>query len=197
MDVSERWNSRYQEGTTPWDSGLPSAELRRVITEQAIEPCRVLELGCGSGTNAVWLAQQGFTVTAIDCSERALEQARHKADAAGVSVEWQCEDVTQFRTQTEPFPFVFDRGCFHCIRRDMPTELQPTLLNCTASGTRFLVLTGNANEDREHGPPSLTEDELRGELTELFEIELIREFYFEDPGGVQGPLGWSCLAVRR
>ena len=197
MGVSERWDERYREGTTPWDSGRPSAELQRVIGEQGIAPCRVLELGCGSGTNAVWLAEQGFEVTAVDCSSLALEQARQKAAAAGVSVHWMCADVTQLPPFEAPFPFVFDRGCFHCIRRDLPTELQPTLRHCTAAGTRYLVLTGNANEQRDHGPPSLTEDELRGELAELFDIAFVREFYFEDPSGVQGPLGWSCLAVRR
>jgi ubiquinone/menaquinone biosynthesis C-methylase UbiE len=197
MGVSARWDERYREGTTPWDSGLPSAELRRVVGEQLIAPCRVLEPGCGTGTNAIWLAQQGFSVTAVDCSELALERAREKADDAGVSVDWICADVTQLSTPDEPFPFVFDRGCFHCIRRDLPTDLQATLRNVTATGTRYLVLTGNANERREHGPPSLTENELRTELAELFDIEFLREFHFEDPGGVQGPLGWSCLAVRR
>ncbi len=197
MGVSERWDDKYREGTTPWDSGLPSAELRRVVCEQSIAPCRVLELGCGTGTNAIWLARQGFTVTAVDCSELALEEARRKADEAGVTIDWVCADVTKLPTLDEPFPFVFDRGCFHCIRRDLPTELQATLQNVTATGTRYLVLTGNANEDREHGPPSLTEDELRSELSGLFDIEFVRDFYFEDPGGVQGPLGWSCLAVRR
>lgn len=197
MGVTERWNERYRQGTAPWDSGRPSAELQRVIQEQDIAPCRVLELGCGSGTNAVWLAEQGFTVTAVDCSDIALAQAREKAARAGVDIEWVCTDVTRLPPPDEPFPFVFDRGCFHCIRRDLPTRLQDTLRSCTATGTRYLVLTGNANEQRDHGPPALTEQELRQELQELFDIQLLREFYFEDPGGVRGPLGWSCLAVRR
>ncbi len=197
MGVSERWDAKYRNGTTPWDSGLPSAELRRVVSEQPIAPCRVLELGCGTGTNAIWLARQGFVVTAVDCSELALDQARQKAEAAGVSVDWVCADVTQLPPPDEPFPFVFDRACFHCIRRDLPTALQVTLKNVTATGTQYLVLTGNANEQRDHGPPSLSEDELRSELADLFDLEFVREFYFEDPGGVQGPLGLSCLAVRR
>ncbi len=90
--------------------------------------------------------------------------------------------MTQLPPPDEPFPFVFDRACFHCIRRDIPTELQATLRNVSATGTRYLVLTGNANEQRDHGPPSLTEDELRSELDELFDIEFVREFHFEDPG---------------
>ena len=71
--TAPEWDQRYREGTTPWDSGVRSRELARVLDETEIVPCRTAELGCGTGTNAVFLAQQGFAVTAIDCSSRAFE----------------------------------------------------------------------------------------------------------------------------
>jgi SAM-dependent methyltransferase len=76
-DVS-RWNQRYEKGDTPWDTGQPSSELQRVVAELALRPCRALELGCGTGANAVWLAQQGFDVTALDLSNWAVERARQR-----------------------------------------------------------------------------------------------------------------------
>lgn len=190
------WEQRYQDGDTPWDSGLASAELRRVLTERRIPPCRALELGCGTGTNAVFLAEQGFDVTAVDCAGRALDRARSRAAAAGVEVEWIEADVQHFGAELEPFPFVFDRGCYHCCRRvDLPGWLE-TLQNVTRPGSLYLTLAGNANEQTEHGPPRVTEAEIRADLGGLFDFEFIREFHFEDAGGVQGPLGWSCLMVR-
>ena len=78
------WNQRYIDESTPWDSGEPSKELTRALDQKLIEPCRVLELGCGTGTNAIFLARAGFSVTAVDLSEEALRQARSKAEAAGV-----------------------------------------------------------------------------------------------------------------
>lgn len=198
MDRTEHWNQRYETGSTPWDSGLPSAELRRVIDETGIQPCRVLELGCGTGTNAVLLAQLGFQVTAVDLSPLAIEQAEAKAEQAGVDVSWICGDVCSIEQPDEAFPLVFDRGCFHCIRRDVSVAaILETFGRVTAVGSRLIVFTGNANQKREHGPPGLFEDDIRTDLGDLFEINQLRPFYFEDAGGKQGPLGWSCLATRR
>lgn len=195
MTLSKHWNQRYEAGSTPWDSGLASAELRVRLDEEYVEPCRVLELGCGTGINAVCLAELGFDVTAIDCSDVALQRGRELAGQRGLSIHWLCGDVCEVDFG-EPFPFVFDRGCFHCCRRErMP--ILPALERATRPGSRMLVLTGNANEQREHGPPQLTEAEIRAELSGLFTIDSLREFYFEDPGGVQGPLGWSCWMTRR
>jgi ubiquinone/menaquinone biosynthesis C-methylase UbiE len=198
MDRTQHWNQRYETGSTPWDSGLPSAELRRVFDEAGIQPCRVLELGCGTGTNAILLAELGFDVTAVDLSPLAIEQAEQKAAEAGVDVTWICGDACSIEQPSEPFPLVFDRGCFHCIRRDVNVDaILETLERVTATGSELIVFTGNANEQREHGPPGLFEDDIRTDLGGLFEINHLRPFYFEDAGGEQGPLGWSCLATRR
>ena len=156
------WNQRYHDGETPWDSLLVSKELQRVLRERDIQPCRALELGCGSGTNAVYLATQGFAATAVDCAPLALERARSSAESAGVEVNWIEGDVQHFGADLEPFDFIFDRGCYHCCRRvDLPGWLA-TLRNVTRPGTVYLSLTGNANEQAEHGPPRLTEDEILG-----------------------------------
>ena len=198
MDRTQHWNQRYETGSTPWDSGLPSAELRRVIEESGIQPCRVLELGCGTGTNAILLAELGFEVTAVDLSPLAIEQAERKAAKACVDVVWLCGDVCSIEQPSELFPLVFDRGCFHCIRRDVTVcAIMQTLERVTAAGSQLIVFTGNANEKREHGPPGLFEKDIRSDLGGLFEINHLRPFYFEDAGGEQGPLGWSCQATRR
>ena len=69
MATTDRdWNARYLSGELPWDSGLPSRELQRVLEEQKIAPGRALELGCGTGTNAIELARRGFDVTAVNCA---------------------------------------------------------------------------------------------------------------------------------
>lgn len=191
------WNQRYLDDNTPWDSRIPSHELIRTLNEELIEPCRVAELGCGSGTNAIYLASRGFEVTGIDCAKTAMEFAQTRADEALVAVEWIEADISEFQIDVKPFEFVFDRGCYHAVRRSDPAGYLRTLEKLTQPGSRFLVLTGNANEEREHGPPALREDEIRADLEKLFNIQWIREFHFEDAGGVEGPLGWSSLMIRR
>src|SRR5690349_9143202 len=111
------WDSHYQSGNVPWETGHPSGELRRVIAEDGIAPGPVFEAGCGTGINAVWLAQQAFDVTAVDVSQVAIEKARERAAEAGVSVRFEVADVLDLPAGYGPFPFFFDRGCYHAVRR--------------------------------------------------------------------------------
>lgn len=191
------WNTRYVEGDLPWDSGLASRELQRVLDEAGIAPCRALELGCGTGTNSIELARRGFDVTAVDCAPQALEIAQRKATEAGVTVNWIEADVQNFGADTDPFDFVFDRGCYHCCRRVDFAGYQTTLQNVTRPGSQMLCLCGHVGEASDHGIPRVSEEELTQELGPLFDFIHRRPFHFEDAGGVQGPLGWSCLMVRR
>ena len=63
MSDVAHWEESYRSGNAPWDTGRCSSELIRVVREHKIQPCRTVELGCGTGTNSIWLAQQGWTVT--------------------------------------------------------------------------------------------------------------------------------------
>lgn len=194
-NVDRDWQAKYQAGDTPWDSGLESRELQRVLAEQSIAPCRGIDLGCGTGTNAVFLASRGFEMIGVDCAPLALEQARRKARDANVDVHWIEADVQHFGAGLQPFDFVFDRGCFHCCRRVDLEGYRATLRNVTRPGSQCLVLAGNANEQTESGPPRATEAEIRSELGDLIDFVFIREFRFQDAGGVDGPLGWSCFGL--
>jgi SAM-dependent methyltransferase len=193
------WDAHYQSGQPPWETGAPSAELARVLAEENIQPCRVIELGCGSGINAVWLAQQGFDVTAVDFSRLAIEKARQRTAEAGVGVRFVVDDVLAPAAEYSDFPFFFDRGCYHAVRRIDVQAYVRTLRRVTAPGSRGLILTGNARcpPPEGQGPPVVSADELHAELEPDFEIVRLREFYFDTVGeSGAAHLAWSCL-VRR
>jgi len=196
-DVSH-WDQRYEKGDTPWETGKPSSELQRVVAEVLIKPCRVIELGCGTGASAVWLAGLGFDVTAVDLSPLAIEQARRRADEAGARVRFLVADVLNPPSElTGPFDFVFDRGCYHVVRREDATGYVRTLRKLTRPGTLGLVLAGNAREPHDPGPPVVSEEQLRAELGALFEIVQLREFRFDQVEKVGTSfLAWSCLLRR-
>src|SRR3954470_20139349 len=144
MSDIARWDDRYEKGDTPWETGQPSSELQRVVAEVPIKPCRALELGCGTGASAVWLAQQGFDVTALDLSTSAIERARRRAAEAGANVRFLTADVLQPPPELAgPFDFVFDRGCYHVVRREDVKAYLETLRRLTRPGTLALVLAGN------------------------------------------------------
>jgi len=197
MAEQTRWEEKYQSGDIPWDTGHPSTELERSIPEAGIQPCRAIELGCGTGSNAIWLAQQGFEVTAVDFSSSALERARQKATAANVRIQFLQADVLNPLVFKEPFAFIFDRGCYHVVRRLDVEKFLDTIERISEPGAWGLILTGNAKEPHDPGPPVVSEEEIRSELGRLFEIVRLREFRFDqvEQVGVRF-LGWSCL-VRR
>ncbi|MBI2830315.1 MAG: class I SAM-dependent methyltransferase, partial [Chloroflexi bacterium] len=73
----------YRYFRAPWDVGARE-ELVSLVEGGRIKPCRAIDLGCGTGANAIYLAQHGFDVTGIDFSEAAIEKARARAEEAGV-----------------------------------------------------------------------------------------------------------------
>src|SRR4051812_25376983 len=80
------WDARYGEpGDALW-SGRPNGRLVAELADLA--PGRALDVGCGEGADAIWLAQRGWTVTAIDVSDVAVGRARANAERLGVGVDW-------------------------------------------------------------------------------------------------------------
>lgn len=186
----------YATGETPWDSGLPSAELIRVLDAGLLPGKTVLELGCGTGTNAIEFARRGYRVTAVDLVDLAVRRAREKARRSRVKVDFRVGDATRIDLDG-PYDIVFDRGVYHGVRtRDLPAFLK-MLERVTRMGTRWLCLAGNAKEPMVNGPPVVSEHEFRAELEPLFEILEVREFRFTLDRADFRPLAWSILMVRR
>jgi ubiquinone/menaquinone biosynthesis C-methylase UbiE len=88
------WEERYRSGS-PETSGKPGAMLRQVT--ELLKPGSALELGCGKGDDAVWLARQGWSVVAVDISATALSYASANAERAGVAdrITFEQHDVSQ------------------------------------------------------------------------------------------------------
>jgi SAM-dependent methyltransferase len=119
--LSYRW--MYRTGRTPWDTGITPPEVVTLIEgPAALAPGRALDLGCGTGTNVVFLADHGWDATGVDAEPIALDVARGKvAGVAGARV--LLGDVTRLGALglDGPFDLVLDIGCFHSIppsRRD-------------------------------------------------------------------------------
>lgn len=194
-DHREMFRQRYLQGDAPWDSGVPSTELVRVLDAGLLPGRNVLELGCGTGTNAIEFARRGLQVTAVDLVDVAVEAARRKARSAGVSVDFRVGDITTMDLGG-PYDVLFDLGLYHGQRtRDLDGLLR-TVARVSRKGTRWLSLAGNAREQLEVGPPVVREEEFRAELGGFFKFLEVREFRFELRPDFR-PLAWSILMERR
>lgn len=91
-EVAEWWEAFYAEGRGRWSGRVNAALVEEV---EGLEPGRALELGCGQGADAIWLAARGWEVTATDVSATALEKAESEARKAGVDVRWERRDVAE------------------------------------------------------------------------------------------------------
>jgi SAM-dependent methyltransferase len=98
------WDARYGERDGTMWSGRPNGRL--VAEVAALSPGRALDVGCGEGADAIWLAQRGWTVTAIDISEVAICRAREASDPAGACLEWICGDTLQTSFPARSFDLV-------------------------------------------------------------------------------------------
>lgn len=190
------WEAMYRDGTPAWETGNPAGELIRVLDEGIVSPGTTLEVGCGTGADAVYLAQRGFEVTAVDSSPLAVERAHRRAELAGVPVCFVLDDVFEFVRTGERYDFVYDAGFYHFIRRYDLTRYVDLLWRTTRPGSYYLALVGGVGEEAEGGPPQVSEEEIRLELGRLLEFVHLRHFQFESPHREEGYLGWSCLMRR-
>src|ERR1700758_5544540 len=107
------WNESYALGQPPWDTGQPEPLLVEFIASRGINPSSTLEIGAGTGTNAIWLAERGFDVLGVDVSALAVERAQTKMGGRALRCRFATLDFLAAPPPDGPFQFVFDRGCFH------------------------------------------------------------------------------------
>ncbi|WP_285395839.1 class I SAM-dependent methyltransferase [Lysinibacillus sp. fls2-241-R2A-57] len=132
------WNEFYDQTfkKIPFFVNKPDENLVSYFENKIIQPREVLELGCGPGRNAIYLAKQGCSVVGVDISDKALQWAQKRVDEANVNVDLMCANIFELDLQEESFDFIYDSGCFHHIaphRRVTYIELVHKLLKPNGS----------------------------------------------------------------
>ena len=163
-----------------------------------IQPCAALELGCGTGNNAFWLADRGFEVKAVDLSSLAVEAARKKASLLKISVEFMVADVLSDALPEGPFGFAFDRGCLHSI--DTPgnrRKFAEAVWRGLADGGIWLSLIGSTDgPKRESGPPRWSMGDIAAAVESRFEILELTTTHF-DSNLPEPARAWVCVMRKR
>ena len=149
------WDEHYASEQLPWDTGTPDTHLVELIERGAVKPGRALEVGCGTGTNALWLASKGFDVLGVDISPRAIAKAKAKVEAAGARVQLAVVDFLSAEIERAPFDFVFDRGVLHVFDDAADrAKFARNVARALDKGGQWLSVAGSTEgPDREFGPP--------------------------------------------
>lgn len=145
----EDWNERYARKELIW-----TAEPNRLLAAEVggLAPGRALDLACGEGRNAVWLAERGWRVTGLDFSEVALEKAARLAERRGVEVEWVAADVLDHTLGRHTFDLVL--VCYLQLPdHELARAVRSAATAVAAGGTLVVLGHDSANLTDGHGGP--------------------------------------------
>jgi SAM-dependent methyltransferase len=189
------WNESYASGEPlPWDTGTPDPLLVEAIESRVIAPGRSLEVGCGTGTNAIFLAQHGFDVLGIDISEVAIDKARAKAQGR---CRFEVVDFVATVPPGGPFEFVFDRGCFHVF--DDASERVRFAEHAAAAlvddGLWLSLIGSTEGMPRVEGPPRRSARDVINAIEPSLELVQLRTTEFTV--GEERLKAWLCLSRKR
>ena len=170
------WDARYSESDRAMWSGRPNGRLAAETAD--LDPGRALDVGCGEGADAIWLARRGWTVTAIDISDVAIGRAREAAELVGATVEWVCGDARQTALPARSFDLVSMQ--YPALPKARGEEAVRTLLDAVRPcGLLLAVYHDLDDEHREHmktrgfDPADFVgADDLAGMLGDEFTVEV-------------------------
>ena len=192
------WNDRYATGDTPWDAGEPLDFLVDFIRSWPVRPGRALDVGCGTGTNSIWLARQGFDVVGLDVSDIAIEKAGEKLSGSDLSCRFATLDFLNEPVPGGPFDFVLDIGCFHIFddAEDRARFAERVAAALSPEGLWLSLIGSTEGPERDHGPPRRSLRDVVQAIEPSLEIIEIRskEFRAHLPTPAAA---WQCVAQRR
>ena len=198
MLTKERFIEHYKNGFMPWAHEKPDYNLVELVENWPIVPCKTLEAGCGTGTDSIWLSQQGFQTTACDASKIAIEKATENVMKHNADVNFKVVDFLTETLAPNEYDFVFDRGFFHCFDSHSDrTKIAKQVSNVLNENGLWLSLIGNADGIKtEPGPPLLKAEQVIIAVEPFFEILSIRASHSGNDQ-VEPPKIWVCLMRKR
>ena len=181
-----RFHSAYQDGFAPWDIDKPQSVFVRLVERGEIQG-KVLDAGCGTGENALYLAEQGCEVTGIDFVPMAIERAQEKAKARGVTAHFQVADALQLGQLQQQFDVIIDSGLFHVFNDEQRQQYVQSLSQAVKPGSRVLILCFSTDEPGDHGPRRISEAEIHEAFSQGWNVQEIRSERFEAKQIPNGP----------
>ena len=167
----------------PWNHEQPPEVMVELLELGKVKPCRALDVGCGAGNYAIYLASKGFDVTAVDISPAGIEIAKQNAEAKNVKCQFLVADVVEeFPRFQEPFGFIYDWGLLHHIRPEDRRRYVHSLCDVLSDDGLYMSLCFNENDAYFEGTGKIrdtdrgtriylsTEDELKRLWQPYFEI---------------------------
>lgn len=181
------WEDAYK-GNPPWDIGRPQPAFVELVSAGEFNKGSVLDVGCGTGENALYIAENGFSTVGVDLSSRAIVAARAKATERKLRVDFRHANALSLDFRGSYFDNVIDSGLFHTFndsdRVSFANEIARVL---KADGRYFMLCFSDKEPTNWGGPRRITREEIEATFSQLFKIYYIRDSFFatriHDKGG--------------
>jgi SAM-dependent methyltransferase len=178
---------RYLLGRPPWDTEVTPPEVAELIEGGELAPGRALDLGCGTGTNCIYLARHGWEVVGVDFSILAIRRARRKARWAGGDCQFYRGDVTDLAFLADPFDLALDIGCLHSLPPESWGRYAAEVARLVRPSGLYLLYAFTPRPDQS-APRGVAPEEVRSLFASAFTLE--REEGGEDLSGPRSAWYW-------
>jgi ubiquinone/menaquinone biosynthesis C-methylase UbiE len=196
--VASFFNEAYR-GSPPWDIGRPQAEFVRIARKGEIRG-RVLDIGCGTGENAIFFAGLGLETWGLDAAPLAIQKAKGKALERAARVNFTLGDALHLEKLGQRFDTVTDCGLFHTFSDDQRSIFEKSLKAALSqSGTYFMLSFSDKEPDGWGGPRRVSKGEIRATFGSGWKINYVREARFSTTFNDEGGYAWlaSISSLQR
>ncbi len=172
------WEDAYKT-TPPWDIGRPQPAFVGLVQAGELTGNNVLDVGCGTGENALYLAQNGFSVVGVDLSTRAIVAAKAKAEERKLKIDFRLANALSLEFQSGRFDNAIDSGLFHTFTDNDRISFAHEIARVLTPNGRYFMLCFSDKEPTDWGGPRrITKGEIEITFSPLFNINYIKDAYF-------------------
>jgi len=215
MNDKEIFEKAYEKpGVAVWTHSKPPEALIELVETGKIKPCKLLDVGCGEGFYAIYLASKGFDVLGIDISENAIKYAKENAKKAGVNIRFKVMDLRDLPELKEKFDFVLEWAILHGIAFEERQKHVENIDNLLNEKGKYFSMCFNIQDVKFTGPGKRIRIVPEGqkissgmkmyfspldELKELFEpyFKMIESKVIELPGAGGRPNVWNYFLMEK
>jgi SAM-dependent methyltransferase len=191
------WDAVYAAGTPPpWDVGRPQPAFVR-LARSGLLCGRVLDVGCGTGEHALLAAAHGADAVGAGVSPRAIQQARGKAAARGVTARFEVVSALDLGQLAMTFDTVIDSGLFHVFDEEDRARYVTSLAPVLRSGGSCLLMCFSDRQPGDWGPRRVRQDELAAAFADGWDVTGIEADAFAISPGFGTPAAEAWLATIR
>jgi len=191
------WEDAYN-ARPPWDIGRPQPVFVELVRAGELNIGGVLDVGCGTGENALYLAEKGFSVVGVDLATRAIDAAKAKSTERKLKVDFRIANALSLEFKNDYFDNAIDSGLFHTFNESNRVDFAIEIARVIKTGGKYFMLCFSDKEPTNWGGPRrITKEEIATTFSPLFNINYIRDAYFATRIHNNGGRAYLTSATRK